>query len=118
MHPSKTITFLTLALAAAAATRVTSSAPPATQSAPATHIVTIDNFTFSPQSLTISTGDTVTWINHDDVPHTATSAASPPAFNSKTLDTDEKFSFTFRSPGTFPYFCAVHPHMTATILVK
>ncbi len=80
--------------------------------------VVIDNFTFTPAELTIPVGTTVTWINHDDVPHTATSTATPPAFNSKALDTDEKFSFTFTTPGTYPYFCAVHTHMTAKITVK
>jgi plastocyanin len=79
--------------------------------------VTIDNFTFSPQSLTIAPGTIVTWVNHDDVPHTATSSAKPREFGSRALDTDDKFSHTFSTPGTYPYFCAVHPHMTGTIIV-
>jgi hypothetical protein len=57
----------------------------------------------------VSRGATVTWINRDDVPHTATSSASPRAFDSKALDTDERFSFVFTKPGTYSYFCAVQP---------
>ena len=79
--------------------------------------VAIDNFSFSPQSLTVSLGTRVTWTNHDDVPHTATSASKPRIFSSNALDTDESFSFVFTQPGTYPYFCAVHPHMTGQIIV-
>ncbi len=80
--------------------------------------VRIDNFTFDPPQLTISAGTKVTWINHDDVPHTATSTAKPKVFDSGTLDTDEKFSFVFTTSGTYQYYCAVHPRMTAQIIVK
>jgi plastocyanin len=84
--------------------------------APAEVEIKIDNFTFSPATVTIAPGTKVTWINHDDIPHTATSTTK--LFNSKALDTDEKYSFTFDKAGTFPYFCAVHPHMTGQIIVK
>ena len=77
--------------------------------------VTIDNFTFSPASLTVKVGTTVTWKNHDDIPHTIVSAGK---FRSKTLDTDDSFSFTFTTPGVFEYFCSLHPHMTGTIVVE
>ena len=80
--------------------------------------VRIDNFTFDPPELTISAGTKVTWINRDDVPHTATSTAKPKVFDSGTLDTDEKFSYVFTTPGTYKYYCAVHPRMTAQIIVK
>lgn len=80
--------------------------------------VVIDNFTFDPAKLTIKAGTKVTWTNHDDVPHTATSSVKPRAFDSGTLDTDEKFSYVFTTPGTYDYFCAVHPKMTAQIIVK
>jgi plastocyanin len=80
--------------------------------------VTIDNFTFDPPQLTISAGTQVTWINHDDVPHTATSSTKPRAFDSGTLDSDQKFSFVFITPGTYDYFCAVHPKMTGQVIVK
>ena len=80
--------------------------------------IRIDNFTFDPADVTIPVGTKVTWVNHDDVPHTATSKAKPRAFDSGTLDTDERFSFVFTTPGTYEYFCAVHPHMTGQIIVK
>ena len=78
--------------------------------------VKIDNFTFNPQQVTIKAGDTVTWINHDDIPHTVTSKTL--LFRSKAMDTDDKFSFTFATPGSFPYFCSLHPHMTGSIVVE
>ena len=80
--------------------------------------VTIDNFAFGPQVLTVAPGTRVTWVNRDDVPHTATSSDSPAAFNSRAIDTDEQFAHVFERPGTYRYFCAVHPKMTATIVVK
>ncbi len=78
--------------------------------------VKIDNFSFGPATLTVAPGTTVTWINHDDIPHTVVSTDS--VFKSKVLDTDEKFSFTFAKAGTYPYFCSIHPKMTATVVVK
>jgi plastocyanin len=80
--------------------------------------VVIDNFAFSPREITVAPGTRVTWVNHDDVPHTATSSAKPRAFDSKGLDTDATFSFVFKAPGTYDYFCAVHPHMTGKVVVK
>ena len=80
--------------------------------------VKIDNFSFGPATLTVSVGTTVTWTNRDDIPHTVTSADDPKAFKSKVLDTDEKFSFTFTEPGTYPYFCSIHPKMTAKVVVQ
>jgi len=80
--------------------------------------VTIDNFHFSPAVITIKPGTTVTWVNKDDVPHTTTAKGGAPAFDSGAIDTDATYSFTFKTPGTFAYYCKVHPHMTATIVVK
>lgn len=80
--------------------------------------VSIDNFAFKPKELSIPVGGTVTWVNRDDVPHTATSAGEPTVFDSKALDTDDKFSFTFTRPGTYNYYCKVHTHMTGTVVVK
>ncbi|HEY1311587.1 MAG TPA: cupredoxin family copper-binding protein [Pseudolabrys sp.] len=82
----------------------------------ATFEVKIDNFTFNAQQITVKAGDTVTWVNHDDIPHTVTSKTM--AFRSKAMDTDDKFSFTFATPGKFEYFCSLHPHMTGTIVVE
>jgi amicyanin len=95
---------------------------PAAQTSPkaekAAKQVVVDNFKFEPRELTIAAGTKVTWINRDDVPHTATSTARPKAFDSKTLDTDQQFSHVFTTPGTYEYFCAVHPHMKGKIVVK
>jgi plastocyanin len=79
-------------------------------------MVKIDNFTFGPQKLTVKAGTTITWVNQDDIPHTV--VATTLAFRSKALDTDDKFTFTFSTPGTFEYFCSLHPHMTGTIVVE
>jgi plastocyanin len=78
--------------------------------------VKIDNFTFAPQRLTVKAGTTVTWVNEDDIPHAI--AATGKEFRSKVLDTDDKFSFTFTTAGSFEYFCSLHPHMTGTIVVE
>ncbi len=80
--------------------------------------VVIDNFAFSPSTLTISVGATVHWVNRDDVPHTATSSKRPREFDSGALDTDDRFAHQFDVAGTYDYFCAVHPHMTGQIIVK
>jgi plastocyanin len=80
--------------------------------------IVIDNFTFRPRSLTVAAGTRVTWVNRDDVPHTATSSGKPRAFDSGTLDTDDRFAHVFATPGTYDYFCAVHPHMTGRVIVK
>jgi plastocyanin len=77
--------------------------------------VSIDNFTFAPAQLTVKVGTTVTWTNHDDIPHTVVSAGK---FRSKTLDTDDSFSFTFTATGDYKYFCSLHPHMTGMIKVE
>jgi plastocyanin len=76
----------------------------------------IENFTFTPQRMTVKAGTTVTWTNLDPIPHTV--ASSTKAFGSKTLDTDDKFSFTFTTAGIYEYFCTLHPHMTGTIVVE
>lgn len=78
--------------------------------------VKIDNFSFGPETLTVAAGTTVTWTNNDDVPHTVVS--DDKAFKSKALDTDDKFSYTFTKPGTYNYFCSVHPKMTAKVVVR
>jgi len=79
--------------------------------------VTIDNFSFGPQTLTVKAGTTVTWTNRDDIPHGI--ASSNNAFKkSAALDTDDSFSFTFTTPGTYQYFCYIHPHMVGSIVVE
>jgi amicyanin len=78
--------------------------------------VNIDQFTFYPQRITVKAGTTVTWTNEDDVPHTIVSSSK--VFKSKALDTADKFSFTFTTPGTYDYFCSLHPHMTGAVVVE
>jgi plastocyanin len=78
--------------------------------------VKIDNFGFGPDTLTIPVGTTVTWTNRDDIPHTVVSTEG--VFKSKVRDTDEKFSYTFAKPGTYPYYCSVHPKMTGKVVVQ
>ena len=87
------------------------------QQAPSKNVeIKIDNFSFAPGTITVAVGTTVTWINHDDIPHTAVSTDG--VFKSKVMDTDEKFSYTFTKAGTYPYFCSIHPKMTGTIVVQ
>ena len=89
----------------------------AAQPAPAAAAeVEIDQFAFVPQRISVKAGTTVTWINEDDAPHTV--ASSNKLFKSNALDTGDKFSFTFTTPGTYAYFCSVHPHMTGTVVVE
>ena len=105
--------------AATAGVTVVAVLPSLAQTAPqaSASAVAIDNFTFTPQTLTVKAGTTVTWTNRDDIPHGV--ASDNNAFpKSKALDTDDSYSFTFATPGTYKYFCYVHPHMTGTIVVE
>jgi plastocyanin len=78
--------------------------------------IKIDNFSFLPASVTVRVGTKVTWTNRDDMPHTVTSTDKRLA--SPLLDTDQTFSYTFTAPGTYAYYCGIHPKMTAQITVK
>jgi plastocyanin len=93
-----------------------STTQPAVPDPPTTQIA-IDNFSFLPAQITITAGTRVTWTNHDDVIHTATSDVKPPVFNTGVLDTDQTYSFVFDKPGIYTYYCKVHPHMTGKITV-
>ena len=79
--------------------------------------ISIDNFSFAEMSVTVPVGTRVTWVNHDDIPHTVVSEDMI-TFRSKPMDTDETFSFTFDKAGTYKYFCSIHPKMTAQIVVQ
>jgi plastocyanin len=78
--------------------------------------VRVDNFTFGPETLTVPLNSTVTWLNKDDIPHVI--ASNDGVFKSKALDTDQKFSYTFTKPGTYSYFCSIHPKMVGKIVVQ
>ena len=77
--------------------------------------VKIDNFVFLPGELKIKAGTTVTWVNHDDIPHTVLGVGT--SIRSKTMDTDGSYTFKFERAGTFNYICALHPHMKGKIIV-
>jgi plastocyanin len=80
--------------------------------------VTISNFEFQPQLMTVAPGTKVTWVNKDEEPHTVLSVDGGATFKSPALDTDDQFSFTFAQPGTYKYFCSLHRRMVGTIVVK
>ena len=100
-----------LAVAVLAALLAASQAPAASPAA-----VGIKDFKFAPSPLTVPVGATVTWTNHDEEPHTITSTSG--AFGSAGLSNEETFAQTFTRPGTYAYFCALHPHMKATVVVR
>jgi plastocyanin len=79
------------------------------------HDVMLDNFSFTPAAAAVPVGTTVTWTNHDDIPHNIVSTAHQ--FRSPVLDTDQQFSHRFDAPGTYDYFCSIHPKMTGRIVV-
>lgn len=76
--------------------------------------ITIQNFSFNPETLTIKQGDTVTWINQDTTAHIIKSDT----FNSADLGQDDQFQFTFNAKGTFSYTCSIHPYMSGSIIVQ
>ncbi len=79
--------------------------------------IEIKDFTFNPQTITVKSGEKVTWINRDEEPHTIVSVEKQ--FKKSTaLDTDQEFTITAGAPGTYTYFCSVHPKMTGTIVVE
>jgi plastocyanin len=78
--------------------------------------VSMENFNIVPATISVAPGTTVVWTNHDDVEHTVT--ASDNSFSSPAMPTDGQFSYTFTTPGTYSYFCAIHPFMTAKVIVQ
>jgi plastocyanin len=86
-----------------------------TTASASSHDVAVDNFQFTPTRTTVPTGTTVSWTNHDDVPHVIVSTEK--RFKSPVLDTDQRFAHTFDAPGTYGYFCSLHPKMTGEIVV-
>ena len=79
--------------------------------------IEIKDFAFNPQKITVKSGEKITWINHDEEPHTVVSVGKK-FQRSSGLDTDQEFSITAGAPGTYEYFCSVHPKMTGTIVVE
>jgi plastocyanin len=79
--------------------------------------IVIKDFHFTPETLTVKSGEKITWINRDEEPHTVVSVEKQ-FKKSAPLDTDEVFTITAGAPGTYTYFCSVHPKMTGTIVVE
>ena len=79
--------------------------------------IVIKDFHFSPETLTVKSGEKVTWINRDEEPHTVVSVEKQ-FKKSSALDTDQEFTITAGAPGTYTYFCSVHPKMTGTIVIE
>lgn len=103
-------------VAAAGSTPGGAAAPSAVPHSAGDNQVTIDNFTFTPATLTVPVGTEVTWTNHDDIPHTV--ASKDKRFTSPALDTDDHFAYRFTVPGTYAYVCSIHPIMTGQIIVQ
>ena len=77
--------------------------------------LTIDNFTFKPDAVTVPVGTRIVWVNDDDIPHSIVETTGK--FHSPALDTEDKFSFTFDKAGSYEYFCGLHPHMKGKVVV-
>jgi len=91
---------------------------PVPQAAAATQQVHMSGYAYGPATLTIKVGDTVTWTNHDQAPHDAVTTAGPAQFRSPMLATGQTWSFTFTAPGTYSYYCSIHPDMRGQIVVQ
>jgi plastocyanin len=78
--------------------------------------IRIDNFNFTPPTMVVAPGTTVTWTNADDSPHSVREKDGK--FKSAALDTDDTFSQTFTAPGEYEYFCSIHPRMVGKVVVK
>ena len=79
--------------------------------------IEIKDFAFNPQTITVKSGEKITWINRDEEPHAVVSVGKK-FQRSPGLDTDQEFSIIAGAPGTYEYFCSVHPKMTGTIVVQ
>jgi plastocyanin len=77
--------------------------------------LTIDNFTFKPDAVTVPAGTRIVWVNDDDIPHSIVETTGK--FHSPALDTEDKFSFIFDKAGSYEYFCGLHPHMKGKVVV-
>lgn len=118
VHPRST-SHDTLNLQSATAAPMAMTSGGSTNAAGVSHVsVAIQNYAFSPSSLTITQGTTVTWTNHDTAPHTVTVSSGPVKFSSPTLQQGQSFTYTFTTAGTYAYYCAVHPDMTAKVIVQ
>jgi plastocyanin len=100
---------------------VDSTLQPATQSQASgaqARKVSIGNFTFSPAKVDVAVGTKLLWVNEDDVPHTIVGTDPGSPLKSPALDTDDNYSVVLDRPGSYNYFCSLHPHMTGTVVVR
>ena len=79
--------------------------------------IEIKDFAFNPQTITVKSGEKITWVNRDEEPHTVVSVGKQ-FKKSSALDTDQTYTIVAGAPGTYSYFCSVHPKMTGTIVVQ
>jgi plastocyanin len=107
-------------LAAAEDLSVTTPAPTSKQESATNRTVNIaiGNFTFVPAALTVAAGTKLVWVNQDDVPHIVIGTDAESPIKSQPLDTDDRYSVTITQPGTYKYFCTLHPHMVGTVVVQ
>lgn len=91
--------------------------PLAAPAVAATQQVMMQNYAYSPATLTVRVGDTVTWVQHDEAPHDVVTTSAPVAFRGPKLSAGQSWSYTFRQPGTYSYYCSVHPDMRASVTV-
>ena len=109
--------FIALALMVVAGMTMLKRSVAAAESKPAAITeIKIDNFSFTPASITVAAGTEVHWKNNDDIPHNVVS--DDHSIKSKVLDTGDDFTYTFTKPGTYNYFCSIHPKMTAKVIVQ
>ena len=80
--------------------------------------ISISDFRYIPDTLTVPAGTKVTWTNQDDMPHTVTSTVKPRALDSEALDPDARFSYVFTEPGAYDYLCRIHPKMAGRVIVE
>jgi amicyanin len=106
-------------LAAVLASALKPAKLPATQKVAAAHYsVQMANYAFAPAAITVDEGDTITWTNQDTAPHTVTTTSGPERLNSPYLSKGQSWSYTFTAPGTYMYYCTVHPDMRAEVIVR
>jgi len=119
LHGKAAVSLIALGLGSilyAALPQVPAAGEAVVQAAAKAATVKIDNFNFTPPTLVVAPGTTVTWTNDDDSPHSVREKDGK--FKSAALDTDDTFSQTFTAPGEFEYFCSIHPRMTGKVVVK
>jgi plastocyanin len=118
-QPSRRLV-ITLKLCAFSLALLVFAVPTGLQSAaaePKEHTVTIRDFKFVPESLTVNVGDTIVWKNEDVAPHTATAKGKNP-FDSGNLDSGKSWSYTVKKKGNYPYYCAYHLSMKGKIVAR